>query len=204
MMSFAPRPLWSASKCSYEEVSISTALKKVRPLNKQEVSSKAVVGPKKISSKAKAEGDKSKRELLEVIARRELPKDYPGGKGHQAFVDKWFKTAGAKGAEVGQLWKEQERLFPDMKNRGESFIKILDYVRTKGNKAKAARPTGNANPHIKRKVQAEIRREPAKPLGKTGALSGRIQGLGRQGNERRHGLSLRRQSAPEHIGFFPA
>lgn len=146
-------------------------------LNKQEVSSKAVVGPKKISSEAKAEGDKSTRELLEVIARRELPKDYPGGKGHQAFVDKWFKMAGAKGAEVGQLWKEQERLFPDMKNRGESFIKILDYVRTKGKKPKAARPTGNANPHIKRKVQAEIRREPAKPLGKTGALSGRIQDL---------------------------
>lgn len=146
-------------------------------LNKREVSSKAIAGPKKISSEAKAEGDKSTRELLEVIARRELPKDYPGGKGHQAFVDKWFKTAGAKGAEVGQLWKEQERLFPEMKNRGESFIKILDYVRTKGNKPKAARPTGNANPHIKRKVQAEIRREPAKPLGKTGALSGRIQDL---------------------------
>ena len=146
-------------------------------LNKREVSSKAIAGPKKISSEAKAEGDKSTRELLEVIARRELPKDYPGGKGHQAFVDKWFKTAGAKGAEVGQLWKEQERLFPGMKNRGESFIKILDYVRTKGNKPKAARPTGNANPHIKRKVQAEIRREPAKPLGKTGALSGRIQDL---------------------------
>ena len=145
--------------------------------NKQEVSSKAVVGPKKISSETKAEGNKSKRELLEVIARRELPKDYPGGKGHQAFVDKWFKTAGAKGAEVGQLWEEQQRLFPDMKNRGESFIKILDYVRTKGNKAKAARPTGNTNPHIKRKVQAEIRREPGKPLGKTGALSGRIQDL---------------------------
>ncbi|MDG1363705.1 MAG: PQQ-binding-like beta-propeller repeat protein [Akkermansiaceae bacterium] len=146
-------------------------------LNKREVSSKAVVGPKKISSEAKAEGDKSTRELLEVIARRELPKDYPGGKGHQTFVDKWFKTAGAKGAEVGQLWKEQERLFPEMKNRGESFIKILDYVRTKKNNPKAASPTGNANPHIKRKVQAEIRREPAKPLGKTGALSGRIQDL---------------------------
>ncbi|MDB4512926.1 PQQ-binding-like beta-propeller repeat protein [Akkermansiaceae bacterium] len=146
-------------------------------LSKQEVSSKAVAGPKKISAEAKAEGDKSTRELLEVVARRELPKEYPGGKGHQAFVDKWFKTAGAKGAEVGQLWKEQERLFPGMKNRGESFIKILDYVRTKGNKPKAARPTGNANPHIKRKVQAEIRREPAKPLGKTGALSGRIQDL---------------------------
>lgn len=145
--------------------------------NKRKVSSKAAVGPKNDSTAAKAEGDNSTRELLEEIARRELPKDYPGGKGHQAFVDKWFKAAGAKGAKVGQLWKEQERLFPKMKNRGASFIKILDYVRTKGNKPKAARPTGNANPHIKRKVKAEIRREPGKPLGKIGALSGRIQDL---------------------------
>lgn len=145
--------------------------------NKRKVSSKAAVGPKNDSTAAKAEGDKSTRELLEEIARRELPKDYPGGKGHQAFVDKWFKAAGAKGAKVGQLWKEQERLFPKMKNRGASFIKILDYVRTKGNKPKAARPTGNANPHIKRKVKAEIRREPGKLLGKIGALSGRIQDL---------------------------
>ena len=143
--------------------------------NQQKVSSKAIVGSKKISSEAKVEGDKSRRELLEVIARRELPKDYPGGKGHQAFVDKWFKTAGAKGAEVGQLWKEQERLFPDMKNRGESFIKILDYVRTKGNKTKAARPTGNANPHIKRKVKAQIRHEPGKVSGKRGSISGLVK-----------------------------
>ena len=145
--------------------------------NKREVSAKAIVGSKKISPEPKAKANESTRELLKKIAKRELPKDYPGGKGHQAFVDKWFKTAGAKGAEVGQLWKEQERLFPEMKNRGESFIKILDYVRTKGNKPKAAKPTGNANPHIKRKVQAEIRREAGKPLGTTGALSGRIQDL---------------------------
>lgn len=78
----------------------------------------------------------STRELLEEIAKRELPKDYPGGNGHQAFVDKWFKTAGAKGAEVGRLWKEQQRLFPEMKNRGASFIKILDYVRTKDRRPK--------------------------------------------------------------------
>lgn len=143
--------------------------------NKREVSSKAIVGSKKISPELKAKANESTRELLKKIAKRELPKDYPGGKGHQAFVDKWFKTAGAKGAEVGQLWKEQERLFPEMKNRGESFIKILDYVRTKGEKPKAVRPTGNANPHIKRKVKAQIRHEPGKASGKRGSISGLVK-----------------------------
>ena len=72
------------------------------------------------------------------IAKRELPKDYPAGKGHQPFVDKWFANAPPeKSSRVGQLWKEQERLFPNMKNRGASFIKILDYVRTNGGKPKA-------------------------------------------------------------------
>lgn len=75
---------------------------------------------------ATAEG--KTRALLESIAKRKLPDDYPG-EGHQIFVDNWFKTAGPKGAEVGRLWKEQQRLFPDMENRGHSFIRILDYVR---------------------------------------------------------------------------
>ncbi len=73
--------------------------------------------------------DKEIRQLLETIAKRDLPKDYHGSK-HQAYVDAWFKTAGPKGAEVGRLWKEQRRLYPDMKNRGQSFIRILDYVRS--------------------------------------------------------------------------
>ncbi|MEM7600560.1 MAG: PQQ-binding-like beta-propeller repeat protein [Verrucomicrobiota bacterium] len=74
------------------------------------------------------------RMLLEQIAERALPEDYPGP-GHQEFVDRWFRTAGPKGARVGQLWREQQRLFPVMKNRGESFIKILDYVRDGGSES---------------------------------------------------------------------
>jgi hypothetical protein len=110
------------------------------------------------------------------IAKRELPKDYPAGKGHQPFVDKWFANAPPeKSRRVGQLWKEQERLFPDMKNRGKSFIRILDYVRTNGGKPKAPKQQGNTNPHIKKQGKAEIRRELGKPAGKTGSVSGLVK-----------------------------
>ena len=128
----------------------------------------------KPSVASKSKPSKSNRELLEEIAKRELPKDYPGGNGHQTFVDKWFKSAGPKGAEVGRLWKEQQKLFPKMKNRGASFIKILDYVRTKGLKL-TPRPAVEGNPHIKRKVKAEIRREPGRAPGKQGSVSGLVR-----------------------------
>ncbi|MDB4720534.1 PQQ-binding-like beta-propeller repeat protein [Verrucomicrobiales bacterium] len=122
---------------------------------------------------------KSTRDLLVQIAKRELPKDYPGGKGHQPFVDKWFANAPPeKSSRVGQLWKEQERLFPDMKNRGESFIRILDYVRTNGGKPTAPKQQGNANPHIKRVVKAEIRVEEGKPAGERGSVSGLVRNQG--------------------------
>jgi len=129
----------------------------------------------KITTKPKSTTPDATRALLVVIAKRELPTDYPGGNGHQAFVDSWFKKAGSKGAEVGRLWKEQQRLFPEMKNRGESFIKILDYVRTKGANPKPAKPETRKNPHIKRKVKAEIRHEPGKDPGKRGSVSGIVK-----------------------------
>ena len=118
----------------------------------------------------------STRELLEQIAKREMPKDYPGGKGHQPFVDKWFaKAPPEKAGEVVRLWKEQQRLFPDMKNRGASFIRILDYVRSSGKPAAAGTSKTKSNPHIKKHGKAEIRREPGKVSGKTGSVSGRVR-----------------------------
>ena len=90
------------------------------------------------------------RDLLVQIGEREIPKDYPGGKGHQPFVDRWFATAPPeKAGEVARLWKEQRRLFPDMQNRGASFIRILDYVRSGGQPAAGGRPDAKTNPHIK-------------------------------------------------------
>ncbi|MEM7600523.1 MAG: carboxypeptidase regulatory-like domain-containing protein, partial [Verrucomicrobiota bacterium] len=114
------------------------------------------------------------RALLETIAKRALPKDYPG-KGHQIFVDNWFKTAGPKGGEVGRLWKEQVRLFPHMENKGHSFIRILDYVRTEGGPPTPAEPK-HGNRHIKNKQKAEIRREAGTVTpGVTGAVAGSVR-----------------------------
>jgi outer membrane protein assembly factor BamB len=122
----------------------------------------------------KAEGET--RKLLAEIAKRKLPKDYPGGKGHQPFVDKWFANAPpGKGNEVARLWKEQRRLFPKMKNRGESFIRILDYVRSTGRVQPGGKAEAKQNPHIKRKVKAQIRHEPGKPHGKPGSISGQVK-----------------------------
>ena len=119
---------------------------------------------------------KSTRELLAGIAKREIPKDYPGGEGHQQFVDNWFENAPPeKAGEVARLWKEQCRLFPDMKNRGTSFIRILDYVRSGGRPAAGGKPKVKRNPHIKKHGKAEIRREPGKPAGRTGSVSGQVK-----------------------------
>jgi len=56
---------------------------------------------------------------LKAIAARPIPADYPGGgPGHQPFVDREIaKLPPDRRPEVGRLWKEQERLFPNMKNR---------------------------------------------------------------------------------------
>jgi len=134
-------------------------------------------------------GEEAKtRSLLEQIAKREIPKDYPGGNGHQPYVERVMKGFSPEQmGRLGQLWKAQERLFPDMENRGESFVRILDHVRSgktpppgkpkaspKG-KAKA-KSSAEGNPHIKRKVKAEIRRvEGTITPGVTGSVAGSVK-----------------------------
>ena len=120
--------------------------------------------------------DAELREILQTIAKRAIPKDYEGGEKHQPFVDLWFASAPPEKAnEVGRLWKEQGRLFPDMENRGESFIRILDYVRTNGGKPAPAQPK-HGNPHIKKKQKAEIRRQAGTVTpGVTGAVAGSVE-----------------------------
>ena len=51
------------------------------------------------------------------------------GKHHQAYVDKVM--AGLKPeqrAHIVKLWKEKRILYPNMTNRGASFVKILTYI----------------------------------------------------------------------------
>jgi hypothetical protein len=67
-------------------------------------------------------------ELLLEIDENELPEGYHFS-AHQQYVDR--RMAGLserQRARIGQLWKEKERIEPDMPNRGASFVKILEYV----------------------------------------------------------------------------
>ncbi|MHC4745287.1 MAG: hypothetical protein ACYS8Z_25510, partial [Planctomycetota bacterium] len=48
---------------------------------------------------------------------------------HQEYVDRRMADlSGTQRARIGQLWKEKQRLDPNMANRGMSFVKILEYV----------------------------------------------------------------------------
>ena len=66
--------------------------------------------------------------LLARIDTRSLPPGYNPQK-HQDYVDR--RMAGlsdAQRTQVGQLWREKQRIDPDMRNRGQSFVRIMEYV----------------------------------------------------------------------------
>ena len=108
--------------------------------------------PKKTSASKKLPGNTAQRpiaktsnskttELLARIDKNPLPNDYDVSR-HQAYVDRVM--AGLKPEQrdrVGQLWKEKRHLTPKMKNVGQSFVRILDYV-ANGEKASIEEKTG--------------------------------------------------------------
>jgi hypothetical protein len=66
--------------------------------------------------------------LFSRIDANELPKGYDPAK-HQEYVDRRMAgLSGAQRARIGQLWREKQRMDPQMPNRGASFVKILEYV----------------------------------------------------------------------------
>lgn len=73
-------------------------------------------------------GKEAIERLLTRIDQNDLPKGYHG-LTHQKYVDKKMKEIGGeKRSRVGKLWREKERLHPNMKNRGASFVRILEFV----------------------------------------------------------------------------
>ena len=65
--------------------------------------------------------------LLKKIDTNKLPKAY-NPSTHQKYVDKRIEGMSLKQRQMlGRLWKEKQRIDPDMKNRGNSFIRILEY-----------------------------------------------------------------------------
>jgi YVTN family beta-propeller protein len=68
--------------------------------------------------------------LLARIDSNELPEAYLAGE-HQKYVDKRMEgMSNEQRARLGQLWKEKQRLDPDMENRGWSFVRILEFAAT--------------------------------------------------------------------------
>ena len=65
--------------------------------------------------------------LLKKIDTNKLPKAY-NPSTHQKYVDKRIDGMSLKQRQMlGRLWKEKQRIEPNMKNRGNSFIRILEY-----------------------------------------------------------------------------
>jgi hypothetical protein len=72
--------------------------------------------------------DSSVAELLARIDENDLPDAYVPQR-HQDYVDRRMsELSETQRARIGQLWRDRERVDPDMPNRGFSFVKILEYV----------------------------------------------------------------------------
>lgn len=99
-------------------------------------------------------GERS-HELLDRIDASELPKDYVPAK-HQEYVDRRLEAlSDQQRGRISELWKEKQRIDPDMPNRGFFFVKILAYVADREGRseppavAKPGEPQPSAlpNPH---------------------------------------------------------
>jgi len=67
-------------------------------------------------------------DLLARIDQNDLPSEYEPSR-HQEYVDRRMAelTEEQRGM-ITRLWREKERIDPDMPNRGISFVRILEYV----------------------------------------------------------------------------
>ncbi len=99
------------------------------------------IEPGTVDARAKPRGDAAEdrrplkspqAKLLTRIDANDLPKGYSPAK-HQEYVDR--RMAGLREeqrARIGRLWKEKQRIDPDMPNRGASFVKIMEHVSENG------------------------------------------------------------------------
>jgi len=89
------------------------------------------LGPGEVIASPKPSGkprESSLEELLARIEKNDLPEAYQPA-SHQDYVDRRIaKLSIQQMARLGKLWKEKQRLDPGMPNRGNSFVRILEYV----------------------------------------------------------------------------
>jgi hypothetical protein len=86
------------------------------------------VRPREHRTASDESADSSVAELLARIDANDLPNAYVPQR-HQDYVDRRMaELSETQRARIGRLWRDRERIDPDMPNRGFSFIKILEYI----------------------------------------------------------------------------
>ena len=100
-------------------------------------------------------------EIAKLFARIDknlLPNDYDVSR-HQAYVDRVMASLKPEQRErVGQLWKEKRRLSPQMKNVGQSFVRVLDYVANGEKASSSAAPKSAPLPAEKIELQQRMKK----------------------------------------------
>ena len=75
---------------------------------------------------------RDRQKLFEHIDRNQLPKGYDPRR-HQEYVDRRLSgLSNEQKSMIGRMWGEKQRGDPRMANRGQSFVRIMEYVATRG------------------------------------------------------------------------
>jgi arylsulfatase A len=103
----------------------------------------AQTGTENKQGKAKQNPEKGQRvhsssqDILKKISQRPIPRGYRGS-NHQSYVDERMKKLSPKQrTRLGELWKKASTEQNEGVNKGQLFVKILDYVQSSGKQQKS-------------------------------------------------------------------
>jgi arylsulfatase A len=103
----------------------------------------AQTGTENKQGKAKQNPEKGQRvqsspqDILKKISQRPIPRGYRGS-NHQSYVDERMKKLSPKQrTRLGELWKKASTEQNEGVNKGQLFVKILDYVQSSGKQHKS-------------------------------------------------------------------
>ena len=103
----------------------------------------AQTGTENKQGKAKQNPEKCQRvqsspqDILKKISQRPIPRGYRGS-NHQSYVDERMKKLSPKQrTRLGELWKKASTEQNEGVNKGQLFVKILDYVQSSGKQHKS-------------------------------------------------------------------
>ena len=105
---------------------------------------------KKLPVPSTSAEDRDLAQLLTRIDQTDLPESYDVQQ-HQPYVDRRMEALKPEQrSRVGGLWKEKRRLQPKMKNAGQSFVRILEYVANGQKLPSASAPKSVPSPSAKK------------------------------------------------------